>query len=142
MNIGIGVGIEKEADFYVMSERALNTFSKEEAERYVSFGTKKIEEVIKVPLLSINEVIEKNFASTPNFISLDVEGLDLAILQTVDFDKYRPEVFCIETITYREDKTEEKCQDIIDFMKEMDYFVYADTYINSIFVDKKMWAKR
>ena len=73
---------------------------------------------------------------------MDVEGFDVSIIKSFDFKKYRPKVWCIETITYTEDKTEEKVSEIIEHMLANDYFMYADTYINSIFVDKKVWSKR
>ncbi len=142
LNAGIGVDDKTEADFYILSERTLNTFSKEDAERYQSYGSKKIESVVKLPLMNVNSVIEKHLLPHPNFISLDVEGMDMAILQSFDFKKFRPEVFCIESLTYTENGTEEKITSIINFMQEQGYFVYADTYINSIFVDKQSWKNR
>lgn len=141
LNAGIGFGQNRIADFYVMSSHTLSTFSKEEAERYASYGAQKIKEVRKIPLISINEILTKYFPATPNLVSLDIEGWDLQVIQSINFDKFRPQVFCIETITYTENDTEEKITEIIDFMAKKDYFVYADTYINTIFVDKQQWKK-
>lgn len=142
LNIGVGTGTNEFAEFYVMSSRTLNTFSKEEAERYQSFGNQTIQEVIKVPVFPVNQVIKEHLGKSPNFISLDVEGLDLDILKSFDFNAYRPEVFCIETLTYTEDSSERKISEIIEFMVSKNYFLYADTYINSIFVDLYSWNNR
>jgi len=142
LNAGIGNTKQKSADFYIISEKTLNTFSKEDALRYESYGNKKIEKIIRVPLISINEVMEEYLKPFPNFVSLDAEGFDLEILKSINFTKYRPEVFCIETLTYTENGTEEKIVPIIDFMKRNDYFVYADTYINSIFIDNIAWKNK
>lgn len=140
LNVGVGVGFEDKAKFYLLSSRTLNTFSLEEATRYQSYGRHKIEEVIDVPLIPINKVIENSFLKCPNFVSLDVEGMDYEIIKSFDFSKHRPEVFCIETLTYTEDKTEKKLTDIIDHMKANNYIAYADTYINTIFVDRSAWV--
>lgn len=142
LNVGIGVTQQAQVDFYVMSCRTLNTFCKDEAERYQSYGKHKIDDVMQIPLININDLIEKNFVTSPNIVSLDVEGLDLEILYSFDFSKYRPEVFCVETITYTEDKSEEKIEAIIQLMTSKNYFVYADTYINTIFLDRTAWADR
>lgn len=75
-------------------------------------------------------------------MSLDTEGYVFKILKSLDFKNFRPEVFCVETLTYTENKTEKKETEIIDFMIEKGYFVYADTYINTIFVDKNKWINR
>ena len=136
LNIGVGLDNRDEADFYVMSVKTLNTFSKKEAERYQSYGTKKIVDIIKIPLISVNSIIEKNFKQTPNFVSIDVEGLDFDIIKSFDFSKYRPEVFCIETIEYTEDRSGRKINEIIELMKSKKYSVYCDTYVNTIFVDE------
>lgn len=142
LNCGVGTGFEKVSDFYLMSEKTLNTFSKKEAERYQNYGNHKIEDIIQIPLIPINEIIEKFFPSHPNLISLDVEGFDYDILNSFNFEKYRPEVFCIETLTYVQDKSEQKINKTINLMEKNNYVVYADTFINTIFVDKTSWNRR
>jgi FkbM family methyltransferase len=142
LNIGIGTGNETTADFYTMSTRTLNTFSLEEARRYESYGSQKIEKVEKVSLHSMNSIIERYFRPCPNFVSLDIEGMELKILQNFDFARHRPEVFCIETLTYTEDNSEKKITEVNHLMEQNGYFVYADTYINTIFVDRMAWDQR
>lgn len=143
INLNCGVGIVPgEADFFVMSTSTLNTFSKEEAERYQSYGQQRIMKTIRIKLETIDEIVQQNFEKTPNLISLDVEGLDYLILQDFDFSKYRPEVFCLETLSYTEDKSERKLTEIIDLMHGNGYVTYADTYINTIFVDATAWKNR
>lgn len=141
--LNIGVGLKNEmADYFVMSTRALNTFSKEEAERVSKNGTQKIVKVLKMPLKPVNEIISKYFnGGFPNFVSLDIEGMDYAILQSFDFSKYKPEIFCVETIIYTEDNKEKKIPEIAELMEKNGYFVYADTYINTIFVNKTALEK-
>lgn len=142
LNMGVGITSQKEASFYCMSSSTLSTFSREDAERMVSYGNEKIEQVITIPLISFDEVVKKYLASCPNLVSLDVEGLDLAILQSIDFATYRPQVFCVETLTYTENKTEQKIMPTIEFMLNNGYFIYGDTFVNTIFVDKQAWANR
>lgn len=142
LNVGIGDGSAGEADFYIMSGKTLNTFSKTEAERYVSYGNQKIEKVIKMPLVSVNEIVSRHFKGAPDLVSLDVEGYDLVILKSFDFKRFRPKIWCIETLTYTEDHSETKIRETIDYLLSKDYFIYGDTYINTIFVDKAAWANR
>ena len=141
----LNIGIAPEdgvAEFYVMSTPTLNTFSKAEAERFVSYGNQKIERVERVRLRNINEVMAEQFGRAPDLLSLDVEGLDLPILQSLDFSRYAPDVCCVETLSYTEDRSERKLTEIIDLMLAHDYFVYADTYVNSIFVRRPAWRNR
>ena len=77
---------------------------------------------------------------TPDLVSLDVEGWDLDILRSIDFARYRPYVFCVETISYAEgDGSGVKSTEIHALMLENGYRLYADTYINSIFVAESSW---
>ena len=144
--ICLNVGVSEQsglADFYIMNVPTLNTFSKKEADRYSSYEGKNIKEIVKIELVNVNDIILKKFNDvSPNFVSIDVEGMDLVILKSFDFKKYRPEVLCIETLSYTENNTEEKLKDIIEYVESQGYFLYADTYINSIFVEKEKWKKR
>jgi FkbM family methyltransferase len=141
--LSCGVGLEEgEAEFYIMTTNTLNTFSKDEAQRYQGYGTQKIEKVIKLPLKPVNWMLQLYFEKSPNLISLDIEGMDFQILNSLDLVKWRPDVFCIETLTYTEDKTERKLDNIIEYMQSKNYIVYGDTYINTIFVERDAWQKR
>jgi FkbM family methyltransferase len=137
LNVGVGIDDNTEADFYVFNDHALNTFDREEAEFRERHGTFKIEKKIKVKLASINKIISDNYDTYPDILSMDIEGLDLEVLKTLDFNKYPVPVICVETCTYSENHIKPKNQNILDFMASNDYFVYGDTYINTIFVNKK-----
>lgn len=142
LNLGVGIDARDSAKFYVMTARTLNTFSKEEAERYASYGAQKIEQILDIPLVPVNQILRENFGTPPNLLSIDVEGLDFEILKTYDFDHYAPEIICVETITYTEDASEQKLPEIKELVSSKGYFLYADTYINSIFVRKSSWDNR
>ena len=140
INAGVAFDDKQEADFYIFPEKlnGLNTFSKVEADFWEQTGNQEIgkqkpERIIKMKLININEIIEKYFSPHPNLISIDVEGLDLEIVKTINFSKYKPEVFCIETLGFIEGNKEIKKNEIIDYFIGNGYFIYADTYINTIF---------
>jgi FkbM family methyltransferase len=142
INLNIGVAAsDGTLAFYVMAPRTLNTFSQKEANAAVEEGQGRIhvEEVIQIPVTNINKLIETYFDTWPDFLSLDVEGMDLAILQCIDYSKTRPKVICVETITYSEKRQGKKITEIADYLGEQAYFLYADTYVNSIFVDSEVW---
>lgn len=144
LQAGIGKNLEEtEANFYVMSSRRLSTLVKEEAMRIQASSSYRIKKVESIKLLPISTVFQSYFyGQAPDFISLDVEGFDLEILRTIDFELYRPKVFCVETIEYEEKKASIKNEQLIRFLVDNGYFVYADTYINTIFVDKAIWESR
>jgi FkbM family methyltransferase len=138
------VGIEGHgtADLYVMEPAGLSTFVKEDAERIQSEGGGSIQQVCNVSLIPVNDLIAKHFTQAPDFVSLDIEGLDLAVLQSWDFRKCRPAVICVETLEYSATGVCRKLPEIAEYMCRQDYFAYADTFINTIFVDQGAWASR
>jgi FkbM family methyltransferase len=145
INVGVGIDERQEADFYLFPPHAdgLSTLSKKEADYWGEIGMEGLgkihyEQVIRIPLKNINELIRDNFERCPDFISIDVEGLDLQILKTLNFDAFQPRVLIVETLCYDEKKKEFKNTDAIEFLQSKGYGVYADTHINSIFLRKEI----
>ena len=138
LNIGIGASNTDPLPFYVFENDAkgLNTFSKEQADYVEGLGRFKVETVLHVSLKNINEVISENFDTHPDFLSLDVEGLDYEILNSLDYDRYPIDVICVETIKYDSNGFREKEQNTIDLLLSKGYLIYADTHINTIFVSQ------
>ncbi len=134
LNVGIGFDKPSEADYYISDEPTWNTFSKEHADRIVSEKKRQILATIKMKLVPINSVIAGYFKKTPDFLSLDTEGLDYEILKTLDFSKYKIKVICVETIKLN---ATEKSEDIDRFLKSKNYELRAMTAINSIYVLKE-----
>ena len=140
LNVGVSRS-NSQADFYLVTPPTLNTFSKKEYDQYKLFypGT-QLRKVIKVKTLSLNKLLNKYFAKGLDILSIDVEGLDFELLSSIDFSKYRPKVICIETVRYEEGNTWVKPKNIPALLYENSYFLYADTFINTIFVDQKAWS--
>lgn len=141
LNVGIGIEDGSVADFYLMSSHTLSTFSKEEAEQLDGEGVYTIEDVFKVPLVTINTIIENNFDRAPDLVSIDVEGWNEEIVRTFDFGRSRPFCFCVETVTFSDSFDGVKLTGIIDFFKANNYSVYADTRINTIFIDNEAYDR-
>lgn len=140
LNIGLGAENSEPMPFYVFGDTAkgLNTFSKQQADHVESLGVFKVQQILWMPLRDINEIIAENFETHPNFLSLDVEGLDYEILQKLDCVRYPIEVICVETIQYETRGFRSKIPGIIDLMLAKNYVIYADTHVNTIFIHRKL----
>lgn len=132
-NCGIGFNNREEfADYYLMAWNEFNTFSKEIANETQAFykGKNNIIGVEKIKLIGINQLLEKHFAKGLDLLSIDVEGLDLAILESMDFKTYQPKVICVETKVV--DK--KNASDITKFLNIKGYKLHSQTPLNGIFV--------
>lgn len=141
INVGVTFDESKEAAFYIFNEKGINTFDKDEALKRAASGRFQLLETVQVPLQTINEIIAENFDTTPDFLSIDIEGLDLKVLQSLDFEKYQVKVICVETCVYSENHIRKKDFSIAEFLLSRGYEIYADTYINTIFVNKNWFYK-
>lgn len=141
VNLNIGIGArEAELDFYVMSRRTLSTFSASEARKYVERHGLRIVDTRRIRVQTFAQAVDTHLGRTPDLVSLDAEGLDLDILRSIDFSRYRPHVFCVETLSYSGgDGGGVKNSEIHALMLENGYRLYADTYINSVYVAASDW---
>jgi FkbM family methyltransferase len=142
LNIGIGITNQTEADYYMIGGRDghyLNSFSKEQVDDIVarSDGLRFVEKTLKMPLVNINQVIRENFHGAPSLLSIDIEGLDLEILKTLDFERFRPSVVCAETLIVGTTRTK---PEIVELMQSKEYVVRGSTFVNAIFVDQRLLA--
>ena len=136
---GVGVADATEADYFVVRGRpTLNAFSLEEAERLrATMGKEAIEAVLKMPLISVNRLIAEYMGKAPDLLSIDVEGLDLAILRSLDFAAYRPGAIIAETIMMGAPNVN---TDIAQFLLSKGYVVRGGSLINTIFADPARYA--
>lgn len=143
INLNIGIGVQEgEMDFYLISSSTMNTFSKEEADELVREHRMSIRQIRPISVDTLPGILQKYCGGKfPDFLSLDVEGIDFEILTTIDYQHTYPTVICVETISYSTTGRGKKNIKIIDFLRENDYILYADTNINSIFVRRSFWER-
>lgn len=143
VNLNMGVSDKSgELDFFVLSADTLSTFSQDEADKFVVDHGFKIVETIKVKVEPVPKILSK-YASDkyPEFLSLDAEGIEEEILRSVNFHDWKPLVICCETMSYSTTGIAKKNINVIDFLQSKGYMIYADTYINTIFVLKSAWER-
>ena len=136
LNCGVGFDEKiKTAKLYIMNNPVLNTFSFEEAKRMENNTNYKIVKDINIELIPINFILEE-MENLPSFLSIDVEGLDFEILNSLDTQKYRPGLIVAETLTFDPNTGGEKIDKIVELMIKKKYKVLADTRLNTIFIDE------
>jgi FkbM family methyltransferase len=88
--------------YYQFAETALNTFCQDLAVAYEKQGYPIIatQEIMTVTL---GDILNKHLAPSReiDFLSIDVEGLDLEVLKSNDWEKYRPRIVLVEDLNVR-----------------------------------------
>lgn len=133
VNIEMGVAQSTgELDYYVFNEPALNGFSADLAdEREKASNPYFVKEVIKVAVLPLSEILTHHLGGKNiDFMSVDVEGLDLEVLKSNDWTKYRPKFVLAEVL--KSSLHEIEAHPIAVFMKSKGYVLYAKQ-VNTVF---------
>lgn len=138
INLNIGVSDSTgDLEFYMIDQHSgRNSFDRNSVEAFVKqYPEFQIREVRTISVITVNEIVEKYANGTfPDFLSLDVEGLDLKILQSMLPADDGPKVICVEyisgdsTVIYDEIK---------NFMDKMGYFAVFKTVGNAFFALEK-----
>lgn len=140
LNCAISLMDDGEADFFCMEPPTLNTLSEAEARAYEATGHHPVRAVVRVPTMTLNSLLDKHFpARAPDLLTVDIEGFDEQVVRSVDLSRHRPLVICVETLSYSVDRREVKLHGVAEHLLPNGYMLYADTYINSIFVDEQRW---
>lgn len=100
----------------------------------------RIEKTVQLETVSVNDIIEEYFSGkAPLILNLDIEGLEKQILDSINFEKYRPMIMIIEMIPYSKKLvTGQKDTELLEYVKSKGYDEYAFTGINSIFIDRSI----
>lgn len=94
------------------------------------YGPLPANETLEVDTRTINDIVQIYCdGKFPEFLSVDIEGMDYDILQSADFEKYGyPSVICVEALQYREP------QKLISMMAKRGYIPLIRLSINLLFV--------
>lgn len=133
INLNIAIGEKQDQlKFYCFDEPALNSFSKELSEKRHNTTKYKIKETKNIFIYPLAEVLDKHIRSGQyiDFMSVDVEGLDLQVLKSNNWEKYRPEFVLAEDII---DFADLQKSEVYSFLKDKNYELVAKTQRTMIF---------
>jgi FkbM family methyltransferase len=131
LNYGIANG-EGKLKYYMFDESALNTFDSEVLKNRILNTPYKHTNTIHVDVMPLACVLEKYLPNDVkiDFLSIDVEGLDLEVLKSNDWQSYRPSWVLVEQLSLND--IENLDFEIHHFMKSIGYILFAKTF-NTLF---------
>lgn len=137
INLEIGVSERDQVlEFYIFDKQALNTFSQDRASNLENQGY-KIRKKIKVRTAPLKKILDNNL--TPNrhidFMNIDVEGLDLVVLQSNDWNRFKPDVIAIEDGDF--DPENMNKSEIYRFLSNLGYKFRAFS-LKTLFFEKRI----
>ena len=137
-DINLNVGLSRtngRMTFFDVNPPALATFSPERAAEVEKLGGKVIKK-IDVEVVRLDTVFEKYFnGQAVDFCTLDAEGMDLEILKSNDWKRFRPKVICVEVSNESRsgEETTEKFLIANGYRKVTETYEYGNP-LNAIYV--------
>ncbi len=119
--------------YYSFNEPALNGFSTILKTKYDHHPLYHLIDEISVPVRSLESILDEYLPQETHidFLSVDVEGLDLEVLKSNNWDKYRPKVVVVEC--WDSDLENIKHTDIYAFLTAHNYKLFAKTIYTLFF---------
>jgi len=87
-------------EFHLFEPRLMSTMSAEQVEENKKFEWCKFKETLLVPCMPLSKVLNQYLrpADKIDFMTIDVEGSELTVLKSNDWEKYLPDVLLVEFI--------------------------------------------
>lgn len=138
INLEIGISdVDGICEFYVFEELALNTFNAKVAAENITCGCRlKHKSMVKTRRLT--SVLEEFLPALTNvdLLTIDVEGLDQLVLQSLDLARFRPKVIVCELIS--NDLMSVMNSVTAELLTEHGYILYSKLFHSCIWVQKDM----
>ncbi len=83
--------------YYELTPSVLSTFDRAYMQKLISRNEASLHKQYEVEIIAINTLFERHVGGrTVDFMTLDVEGLDLSIIRALDFSRFRPRMISVE----------------------------------------------
>jgi FkbM family methyltransferase len=124
-----------EITYYQFNEPALNTFDSESVKSSLARQQYHLKSTSRVTVERLDRILDLYLppGTSIDFLSIDVEGLDLAVLKSNDWRRYRPKCILVEVL---KSSVEDVMNNLVyGFMKQQQYVLHAKTYNTVFFLD-------
>ena len=139
INLQLGVSdATSSLKYYYFDEPALNTFDESVVKSRYANTLYKVVKTEDVFVDRLENILKKHLPAGKeiDFLSIDVEGYDLAVLHSNDWTVFRPKCVLAEALEMTLQNA--MASDIVMFMIKQDYVLFSKTYNTLIFRDKKI----
>ncbi len=126
INLEIAIGEHSgTATFYCFNEPALNSFDPATVEVHLKNPRYYLRRTIEVPVEPLASILNRYLPpqQTIDLLSIDVEGMDLQVLQSNDWQRHTPRFVLVEEVDFLIERHEESA--IYNFLKAQGYRLVA-----------------
>lgn len=137
-NLEMGVSaVKQQLTYFIFNEPALSTFSPEKVKEYTRAPQYRVIKEQKIDTWPLADILDRYLAKNVSidFLTIDAEGLDMEVLRSNNWNKYRPAYVLVESQPFElfHIDNSELCQ----YMKQEGYSIFAKTYYTYFFKNMK-----
>lgn len=136
--VEMGVSGKKDVlEYFEFTDKATNTFSAEQAEINIKEAGRKMVRKTNVAVMPLRDILASNGMEGVeiDLMSVDVEGMDLEVLKSNDWEKFRPRVLIVEDLDF--DFENPKASLVVKYLWGLGYKVMAKTTYSLILKESK-----
>ncbi len=128
---------ESALTYYCFDEPALNTFDYDVVKSRLETTNYKLVEQRIIPVFRLDSLLKQNLPKGQHidFLTIDVEGFDFVVLKSNDWDLFRPSCIVVEMLN--SDLKDCMDGDLVSFLRQRCYKVFAVTYNSIIFLEDR-----
>lgn len=137
--VEMGVAAEKDVlEFFEFADGAASTFSKSQAEKNMKEAGRKLKKKINVAVMPLADILASNGmeGTEIDLMSVDVEGMDLEVLKSNDWKKFRPKLVICEDLEF--DFARPQSSEVAKYLMGLGYKLVAKTPYSLIFKDSNV----
>ena len=135
LEVGVGTEVSESLRFFMFEEPALNTFDADLARQRQESGW-PLQGTTAIKCLTLAHLLERELPRLPaneiDLLSIDVEGLDLDVLRSNDWTRFRPKALVVEVLD--QDLSGVAASEVGHFCSSVGYRAFSKLHHTVVFV--------
>jgi FkbM family methyltransferase len=129
VHAAVGKSDQNTIDFIEFETYQYSTTSEERAAEILDLGH-PIRDRYAVSIIGLDEIISYTLMSSPTVLSVDVEGQEINVLESNDWNAFKPDFILIEDL----DPPWTTRTNVLEFLEEKDYKLVAITGVTCLYL--------
>ena len=141
LNVAVGAEEKRVKYFFFHPWASSNTISAEFAKTIAEGQNIKVEREIEIPCVPLRKLLSEHLAAgrSVDFLNVDVEAVDLEVLESNDWERFRPLVVAVEEIDFSIGAADSS--PTYRFLRARGYRAVSRAIFTNVFVDEARRAQ-
>lgn len=140
-DINLNVGIDDHAierPYFIFNHQSCNTFSEKQKDLMLKKPFIRLIKEIRMPCVPLQTLLNTHAPGGGiDVLNVDVEGMSMQILRSIDWGKVCPKIICIEDDDFNFKDKEKFGSKIFSFLTERRYSLHSKVGLSCIYVSER-----